>query len=107
MAFLLILIDPVAVLLHKLCGVPWVIKFGFASKKFWLFENRPSVRPHLHVSECKMSHFMLDLSPRYTAISRKVVGKNVHATIPKGNIGCDEYTAPDTVAVEPTFVAFL
>ena len=33
---------------------------------------------------------------KYTAISRKVVGKNVHATIPK-----------DTVAVEPTFVAFL
>ena len=32
----------------------------------------------------------------YTAILRKVVGKNVHATIPKG-----------TVAVEPTFVAFL
>ena len=65
MAFLLILIDPVEVLSRKLCGVPWVIKFGFASKKFWLFENRPSVRPHLHVSECKMSHFMLDLSPRY------------------------------------------
>ena len=65
MAFLLILIDPVEVLSRKLCRVPWVIKFGFASKKFWLFENRPSVRPHLHVSECKMSHFMLDLSPRY------------------------------------------
>ena len=32
----------------------------------------------------------------YTAISRKVVAKTVHATIPKGNI--------DTVAVEPTFV---
>ena len=46
-------------------------------------------------------------SGNHTAISRKVVGKNVHATIPKGNIGCDEYTAPDTVAVEPTFVAFL
>ena len=43
----------------------------------------------------------------YTAISRKVVGKNVHATIPKGNMGYDQYTVPDTVAVEPTFVAFL
>ena len=41
------------------------------------------------------------------AISRKVVGKNVHATIPKGNMGYDQYTVPDTVAVEPTFVAFL
>ena len=42
-----------------------------------------------------------------TAISRKVVGKNVHATIPKGDMGYDEYTVPDTVAVELTFVAFL
>ena len=43
----------------------------------------------------------------YTAISRKVVGKNVHATIPKGNMGYDQFTVPDTVAVEPTFVSFL
>ena len=41
-----------------------------------------------------------------TAISRKVVGKNVHATIPKGNMEYDQYTVPDTVTVEPTFVAF-
>ena len=46
-------------------------------------------------------------SDRYTAISRKVVAKNVHATIPKGNMGYVQYTVPDTVAVEPTFVAFL
>ena len=43
----------------------------------------------------------------YTSISRKVVGKNLHAIIPKGNMGYDQYTVPDTVAVEPTFVAFL
>ena len=43
----------------------------------------------------------------YTAIWRKVVGKNVHATIPKGNMGYVQYTVPDTIAVEPTFVAFL
>ena len=40
------------------------------------------------------------------AISREVVGKNVHETILKG-IGYYQYTDPDTVAVEPTFVAFL
>ena len=43
----------------------------------------------------------------YTAISRKVVGKTVHGTIPKGNVGYDQYTVPDIVAVEPTFIAFL
>ena len=42
-----------------------------------------------------------------TAISRKVVGKNVHATVPKGNMGYDQYTVPHTAAVEPTFFAFL
>ena len=43
----------------------------------------------------------------YTAISRKVVEKNVHTTIPKDNMGYDQYTVPDTVAAEPTFVDFL
>ena len=42
-----------------------------------------------------------------TAISRKVVGTNEHATIPKGNVGYDQYIVPDTVAVEPTFVKFI
>ena len=44
---------------------------------------------------------------KYIAISRKVVRKNVQATIPKSNMGYDQYTVPDTAAVEPTFVAFL
>ena len=44
---------------------------------------------------------------RYTAISRKVVGKNVHSTIPKGSMIYDQYIISDTVAAEPTFVAFL
>ena len=46
----------------------------------------------------------------YTAISRKMVGKNVHATIPKGSMGYDQYAIlPDTVAVSNllTIVAFL
>ena len=43
----------------------------------------------------------------HIAISRKVVGKNVHATIPESNMGYDQYTVPNTVAVKPTFVAFL
>ena len=30
----------------------------------------------------------------------------MHATIAKGNLGYEQYTVPDTVAVEPTFVAF-
>ena len=33
--------------------------------------------------------------------------KNVHATIPEGNIGYDQYSLLTTVVVEPTFVAFL
>ena len=43
----------------------------------------------------------------YTAILWKVVTNNAHVTIPKGNMGYDEYTVPDTVALEPTFVVFV
>ena len=48
-----------------------------------------------------------DSKTRYTAISKKVVGKNLHAAIPKGIMGYDQYTFPGTVDVDPTFVAFL
>ena len=41
-----------------------------------------------------------------TAISKKAVKKNVRATIPKGNVGYDQHTVRDTVAVELTFDAF-
>ena len=41
-----------------------------------------------------------------TRQSRNVVEKNVHATvIPKGNMGYDQYTVPDTVAVKHTPMA--
>ena len=57
------------------------------------------------------AHFMVPLpfssmALPYTAISRKVVRKNMHATIPKGNMGYDQYAVPDTVAVESSIVAF-
>ena len=43
----------------------------------------------------------------YTAITRKVVREKCECDIPKGNMGYDQYTVPDTVAVELSFVAFL
>ena len=36
-----------------------------------------------------------------------IVGKNVHATIPNGNMGFDQDAFPDTLAVELTFATFL
>ena len=42
----------------------------------------------------------------YTAISWKVVGKNVHATIPTGNIGFDQYTVPDDCSSRTYFCCF-
>ena len=33
--------------------------------------------------------------------------KNVQATIPKGNLGYDQPTVPDTIAVKPSLVVFL
>ena len=42
----------------------------------------------------------------YTVISRKVVGKNVHATIPKGNMGYHQYTVPDDCSCRTYFCCF-
>ena len=43
----------------------------------------------------------------YTAISRKVVEKNVYATIPQGNMGYDQYTVPDDCSCRTYFCCFL
>ena len=43
----------------------------------------------------------------YTAISRKVVEKNVYATIPQGNMGSDQYTVPDDCSCRTYFCCFL
>ena len=42
----------------------------------------------------------------YTSISRKVVGKNVHATTPKGNMGYDQYTVPNDCGCRTYFCCF-
>ena len=55
----------------------------------------------------KLSQLLLFFNVLYTAISRKVVGKNVHATVPRGNMGYDQYTVPDSVVVKTSFIAFL
>ena len=71
---------------------------------------RPSSERIRQASERPTSHQLTKKLQRsflgYTAVSRKVVGKTVHSTIPKGNMGYDQCTFPDTVAVESTFVAF-
>ena len=57
-----------------------------------------------------LSNIKLDYSSAnsiyYTAISRNFVGRNVQATISKGNMGYDQYTVPTTVAVEAYFCCF-
>ena len=42
----------------------------------------------------------------FTAISRKVVGKKVQATIPKGNMRYDRYTVPDDCSCRTYFCYF-
>ena len=42
----------------------------------------------------------------YTAISRKVVAKKVHPTIPKGNMGYDQYTVPNDFNCRTYFFCF-
>ena len=54
---------------------------------------------HLNHKEGEKGATSVFLLPMYTAISRKVVAKTVHSTNPKGNMGFDQCTFPDTVAV--------
>ena len=42
----------------------------------------------------------------YPAVSRKVLGKTVDATIPKGNMGYDQYTVPDDCSCRTYFCCF-
>ena len=46
----------------------------------------------------RFDHWAIVGSRQYTAISRKVVGKNVHTTIPKGNMGYDQYAVESSIA---------
>ena len=43
-------------------------------------------------SSTKIKQLKINVYLWYTAISKKVVGKTVHATIPKGNMGYSQYT---------------
>ena len=55
----------------------------------------------------QFSRFILQYNKmHHTAISRKVVGKNVHATIPKGNMGYDKYTVPNDCSCQTYFCCF-
>ena len=61
---------------------------------------------------CSKARHMMDSSDPggqnvIQLLRERLSGKKVHATIPKGNMGYDQYTVPGTVAVELTFVAFL
>ena len=47
--------------------------------------------------------YRLGAEQNATAISRKVVEKNVHATIPKGNMGYDQYAVPELKTTHNTF----
>ena len=49
------------------------------------------------------------LSRLYIQLFRERLSEKMctRIAIPKGNMGYDQYTVPDTVAVEPTFVTFL
>ena len=58
-----------------------------------------------HESACLVPLDRLD-QYMHTAISREVVGKNVHATIPKGNMGYDQYTVPDDCSCRTYFCCF-
>ena len=85
------------VFLFRLNGDYWIIKdLTFAHLLFM------ATCPGMNSPVNQTDRFLMVSSPIllrslrvYTVISRKVVGKNVHATIPKGNMGYDQHTVPN------------
>ena len=69
--------------------------FSFSS--ILILTLRSGILKHCRKTKCATT---------YTAISRKVVGKNVHATTPKGNIGYDQYTVPNDCSCRTYFCCF-
>ena len=68
-----------------------------ANQSCKLFDNNAAVEIN-----CKFS-----LLQYLYSYFEKGCRKYVHATIPKGNMGYDQYTVPDIVAVEPSIVVFV
>ena len=78
------------------------------------FSVYPIVR--LSVSESIHKSVLFKLLNFWTVVRKALDGysyfekgcpKNVHATIPKGNMGYDQYRVPHTSTVQPTSFAFL
>ena len=66
----------------------------------------PTWPPWPHVQTSNPIRFLHRTNAVCTAISREVVGKNMHATIPKGNMGYDQYTVPDDCSCRTYFCCF-
>ena len=71
------------------------------------------VRQHKSASEASQEEVQVkrslsedDTLSVYTAISRKVVGKIVYATVPKGDMGYDLYTFPNDCSCRIYFCSF-
>ena len=73
---------------------------------FFLIDTCRVLRKGLPEKGPTKFHFSRDYWLFYTAISRKVVGENVRATIPKGDMGYDQYTVPDTVSSCRSYFCF-
>ena len=85
--------------IHELASVKLKPSVGSASKK-------PQSRKSSGKSTGKFCTGFSSLT-RLQLFRGRLSEKNVHATSSKGNMGYAQYNVPDTVAVEPTFVAFL
>ena len=77
-----------------------------------MFHQNSQSTTDLHCEVCKLAKQLLGKKERdgETCIQlfrERLSETNVHATIPKGNMGYDQYTVPDSVAVKTSFVAFL
>ena len=89
----------------------WKILFISKAKHLTLFWNRGQgeLGNEPLLDEVYTPSLLLDKSSvllQFTAVSRKVVGRNAHATIPKGDMGYDQYTVRNDWSCRTYFCCF-
>ena len=90
----------------SLCRLPFFVSLGLIV--FFLSIQSCVIDCILHFFPCNLAvaHMGIQFNAVNTAISRKVVAKTVHATIPKGNMGYDQYTCPWHCSCRTYFCCF-
>ena len=71
------------------------------------FTHKSVLHSSVLLAYVRKNYKTVEIRPKQSFIQLFQERLTEHATVPKGNMGYDQYTVPDIFAVKPTFVVFL